>query len=94
MEWMVKLIFGLMLLPFFFCLAGQVLMALVYAIGGFLLALVPWLFRIVGLIALFAGIGAGLSMRRRLPPKNRGRLPPGGVLAVKRPRGPGRDDED
>jgi uncharacterized protein (DUF58 family) len=94
MEWMVKLIFGLMLLPFFLCLAGQLFLALFQAIGAFLFALFPWVFALAVLIALFAGLGAGIAVRRRLPRQNGNRLPPGGVQPVRRPRGPGRDDED
>jgi len=94
MEWVVKLIFGLMLLPFFLGLAGQLILLLVHGIAAFLFALLPWLLAIAALIAFIAGIGAALTMRRRVPLQQRDRLPPTGVQPVRRPRGPGRDDED
>jgi hypothetical protein len=94
MEWMVKLIFGLMLLPFFLCLAGQLVLVLLHGMAALLLMLLPWVFALAVLVALFAGLGAGIAVRRRLPRQNGNRLPPGGVQPVRRPRGPGRDDED
>ncbi len=94
MEWMVKLIFALMLLPFFLCLAGQLFLAFLYGIGALLWMLLPWGFAFAALILLAIGIGAGIVMSRRVPPQSRHQLPPGGVQPVRRPRGPGRDDED
>jgi hypothetical protein len=94
MEWLVKLIFALMLLPFFVSFALQLIAAMFQAVIGLLLMLLPWVLALAALIGLFGGIGAGLTMRRRLPRASAGRLPAGGIQPVRRPRGPGRDDED
>jgi hypothetical protein len=93
-EWLVKLIFFLMLLPFFVSLAFQMIAAVFQGIMGFLLALLPFLIGLAALIGLVAGVGAGVTMRRRLPRQQGNRLPPGGVPPVRRPRGPGRQDEE
>jgi hypothetical protein len=94
MEWLVKLIFFLMLLPFFISLALQLLAALLQAIIAFFVALLPWLIIVALIITAVAGLSAGLVMTRRFPPKTGGRLPPRGVQPVRRPRGPGRQDEE
>ena len=94
MEWLVKLVFILMLLPFFISLAFQVLAAIFQAIAGFVLTLLPWLTGLVVLAVGVAALGARATIMRRLPPDTRRELPPRGVQPVRRPRGPGRDDED
>jgi hypothetical protein len=94
MEWLVKLIFALMLLPFFVSLGLQVFSAAFQVMLAFVIAILPWVIGIAVLIGVFAGISAGLIIRGRLPRGNREYLPPGGAPPVKRPRGPGRDEED
>jgi hypothetical protein len=94
MEWLVKLIFFLMLLPFFVCLGLNVLSVTFQMILVFLMAILPWVIGIAVLIGVFAGISAGLVIRRGLLPRIREYLLPGVVSPVKRPRGPGRNEED
>jgi hypothetical protein len=94
MECLVKLIFFLMLLPLFVCLGLNVLSITFQMILVFLMAILPWVIGIAALIGVFAGISAGLIIRGRLPRGNRDYLPPGGPPPVKRPRGPGREDDD
>ncbi len=94
MEWLVKLIVALALLPTFFCLASELFLALVYWISALLVVILPWLFILVAVVSFAAGSGAGLTMRRRLPMRDlRHRVPPGGLAPIRRPRGQGRDDE-
>jgi hypothetical protein len=94
MEWLVKLIFFLMLLPFFVALALHVLGIIGQMIAVFLLAVLPWVIALAALIGVVAGSSAGLVLRRRLPPRNRDDLPPPGAPPVRRPRGPGFDEEE
>lgn len=94
MDWVVKLIFLLMLLPFFICLGLQVLSTTFQMILIFLAAILPWVIGFAAFIGLIAGVSAGLVIKGRVPRDNREYLPPGGTPAVKRPRGPGRDEED
>jgi hypothetical protein len=94
MEWLVGLIFFLMLLPFFVSLALSVLSTALRMFLVFLAAILPWIIALVLLIGIVAGGIAGLIIRGRLPRGNREYLPPGGPPPVKRPRGPGRDDDD
>src|SRR6266851_7635459 len=58
-EWLLKLLFIVMLAPFFVCFFGQLVV-------GVAVVLLPWLIGFFALIALAAGIGAGLVVRRRL----------------------------
>jgi hypothetical protein len=94
MEWLVKLIFFLMLLPFFISFAFQVFSAVFQVMLAFFIAILPWVIGIAVLIGLVAGASAGLIIRGRVPRGNREYLPPGEAPPVKRPRGPGRDDND
>jgi len=94
LEWVVKLIFGLMLLPFFVSLGLSVLWTAIRMFLVFLGAVLPWIVGLALLIGVVAGGIAGLIIRGRLPRGNRDYLPPGEVPPVKRPRGPGRDDDD
>jgi len=94
MEWVVKLIFLLMLLPFLICLGLQVLSTTFQMILVFLAAILPWVIGFAIIIGLVAGVSAGLVVRRGLPPGNRDYLLPGEASAVKRPRGPARNEED
>ena len=94
LEWVVKLIFGLMLLPFFVSLGLSVLWAAIRMFLVFLWAVLPWIVGLALLIGVVAGGIAGLIIRGRLPRGNRDYLPPGEMPPVKRPRGPGRDDDD
>jgi len=94
MDWAVKLIFGLMLLPFLVGLLLSVLSTAIRILLVFLAAILPWIVGLALLIGVVAGGIAGLIIRGRLPRGNRDYLPPGEVPPVKRPRGPGRDDDD
>ena len=89
LDWVVKLIFGLMLAPFFFQLALYLLCAIAQAISVVLF----WLAGLALLMTIVAGVSTGLALRRRLPPKKRNELPPNSP-PVRRPRGRGQDDED
>jgi hypothetical protein len=90
MGWLVKLLFIVMLAPFFMCLVLQLVLGLAAAI-------LPW----VLLLAVVAGAAGGLAVavfhRRRLSsPKKAPRAPAtsAGQYKVKRPRGVrGRDEE-
>jgi hypothetical protein len=93
MDWVVKLIFFLTLGPCLIALGLHALSVTFQIILVFLMAILPWIIGFAVLTGLVAGLSAGFVVRRRLPPRNREYLPPG-VQAVKRPRGPGRDDED
>jgi hypothetical protein len=93
LDWLVKLIFFLMLLPFFVSLGLGVLSATFPMIMVFLAAILPWVIGLAVLIGLVAGASAGLVLRRRPPPRNGDYLPPG-ISAVKRPRGHGREEDD
>ena len=79
-EWLLKLLFIVMLAPFFVCFFGQLVV-------GVAVVLLPWLIGFFALIALAAGIGAGLVVRRRLPPPKNDQFPPGEVPRIRRPRG-------
>src|SRR5215467_6601546 len=94
MDWVVKLIFGLMLLPFLVCLLLSVLSTAIRILLVFLAAILPWIAGLALLIGVVAGGIAGLIIRGRLPRGHRAYLQPGEVPPVKRPRGPGRDDDD
>ena len=77
--WLIKLLFIVMLAPFFLCIAMSLLST----------ALVTFLPLVIGLgtlIGLVAGLVAGLVVRRRLPPPV-DLLPPGEVARIRRPRG-------
>ena len=86
MDWVVKLIFFLMLLPFFVSLALHVLTTTFQMIIVFLAAILPWVIGFAIIIGLVAGGAAGIVLRRRLPPRNDD-YPPSGVPPVRRPRG-------
>jgi len=87
MEWLVKLIFILMLLPFFVTLAGQIITAVAVAV-------LPWIIGLAVLIGVVAGVSAGLTMRRSLPRDDRRYMPPPYEPPVRRPRGPRDRDDD
>ena len=93
MDWLVKLIFFLMLLPFFVSLALHVLSTTFQIILALFLAILPWLIAFATLIGLVAGVSAGLVLRRRLPRRYR-EYPPPGVPSVRRPREVRGRDED
>ena len=93
-EWLVKLIFALMLLPFLVSFALGLLAATFQAIVAFLFSLLPWVIGLAVLIVVGAAICALGTIGRRLPRESRRRLPAAGIQPVRRPRGPGRQDED
>ena len=79
-EWLLKLLFIAMLAPFFVCFFVQLVV-------GAAVVLLPWLVGFFVLTVLVAGIGAGLVLRRRLPPPRNDRFPTGEVPRIRRPRG-------
>lgn len=84
-EWLIKLLFIVMLAPFLICLALQLLV-------GIAVAVLPWLIGFAIVSGVVAGLSAGLVLRRRLPPPRRDMtVPAGGIPRVKRPRGPRND---
>jgi hypothetical protein len=78
-EWLIKLLFFVMLAPFFICLFVQLAV-------GTAVVLLPWLIGLVTLLVLAITLAAGLVQRRRLPPRT-DRFPPGEVPRIRRPRG-------
>jgi len=78
-EWLIKLVFILLLAPCLLSLG----MALVSAA---LWAFLPWAIGLGALIGLVAGLVAGLVVRCRLPPPV-DLVPPGDVPRIRRPRG-------
>ena len=93
MSWIVKLIFILLLLPFAVSFIVQLFSLASQAVLDLLQAVLPWVIGVAVLMALIAGISAGISMRRYLPPRYGSGLPPG-ISAVKRPRERGRVEND
>ena len=79
-EWLVKLLFIVMLAPAFICLFVQLFVAAA-------VALLPWVIGLVVLLGLTIGFAAGLMQRRRLPPPTTDRVPPGEVPRIRRPKG-------
>jgi len=79
-EWLLKFVVIVALLPYALSL-GWLLIATV------LLAVLPWVIGFCVLIGLAAGIGAGLALRRRLPPPRNDQFPTGDVPRIRRPRG-------
>ena len=62
MDWLLKLLFFVMLAPFFVGLAAHVA-------TGMFLALLPWFIASAAIFGILAGVSAGLVLRRRLPPQ-------------------------
>ena len=87
LEWTVKLIFILLLLPFLVSLVLQL------AVGA-LVAILPWFLLASVIAGITAGLSAALVLRRRLPPRNGGALPPStpplGPYRTRRPKDRGR----
>jgi hypothetical protein len=79
-RWLVTLVVIAMLAPFFICLIGQLFVTAA-------VALLPWVIGLAALVGLTAGLGAGLALRKRLPPPMNDRFPPGEVPRIRRPRG-------
>jgi len=94
MDWLVKLIFFLMLLPFFVSLALSVLSSTLRMILVFLAAILPWLIGLFVVAGAVAGLAAAGILRRRLPPQNRGDNLPPGIPRIRRPRDVRRGDDD
>jgi hypothetical protein len=80
LEWLVKAVVIVALLPCALSFGWLLTTTL-------LLALLPWVIGLVALMALAAGVGAGLVLRKRLPPPRNDRFPPGEVPRIRRPRG-------
>lgn len=85
MSWIVKLVFILLLLPFALSLIVQLFFSLSQGLLTVFMAILPWLLGVAVVIALIAGISAGLSMRYYFPPRSHSG-PLRGVTPVKRPR--------
>jgi len=79
-EWLVKVLFIVMLAPAFICLFVQLFVAAA-------VALLPWVIGLVVLLGLTIGFAAGLMQRRRLPAPTTDRVPPGEVPRIRRPKG-------
>jgi hypothetical protein len=79
-EWLLKLLFIVMLAPFFVCLFVQLFVAAA-------VALLPWVIGLVVLLGVCIGFAAGLVQRWRLQPPTNDRVPPGEVPRIRRPRG-------
>jgi hypothetical protein len=84
MDWFVKAILFLIFAPVLACIALQITVAV-------LQTLLPWLILLALIAGAAAGIGAGFSIRRRLPPQNGRLYPPQGTpplmpYRVRRPR--------
>jgi len=94
LDWVVKLIFFLMLAPFFLSLGLNALSTVFQLVFAVLLASIPWMIVLAVVIGLVAGVSAGLVLRRRLPRRYH-EYPPPGVPSVRRPRDVrGRDDDE
>jgi len=93
MSWVVKLIFILLLLPFAVSLIVQLFSLAYQAVLGVFFVVLPWVVGLLVIIALVAGITAGITMRRYIRPTSGNAVPPG-VSAIKRPRGRGREEGD
>jgi len=91
MDWIFKFLLIIVLAPVAIALVAQVAMVLVIAI-------LPWLIALAVITGLAAGVSAGFVLRRRLPLRNGGRLPPGGSFVgqdpIRRPRGVRGQGED
>src|SRR5262245_45789931 len=94
MDWIVKLIFFLMLLPVCVSLALNVIGFVGHMIAMFFLAALQWVFVFALDIGGVACSRAAWVMRRRLPPRNHNDPPPPVAPPVRRPRGPGFDEEE
>jgi hypothetical protein len=85
LEWLIKLLFLVILAPFLVGIALHLFTALA-------VALLPWLIVVGVIVGVAAGISFGLVLRRRLPPRNGGApVPPTarlGPYRIRRPRGP------
>ena len=79
-EWLLKLLFIVMLAPFFICLFVQVVV-------GAAVILLPWVIGLLALMVFAAAAGAALVRRRHLPPPRSDQFPPGEVPRIRRPRG-------
>jgi len=84
-EWLIKLLFLVILAPVLVGIALQLVV-------GLAVAVLPWLIALSVIAGLAAGISAGLVLRRRLPPPDAGPLLPPttplGSYRIRRPRGP------
>src|SRR5262249_61636361 len=94
MEWLVKLIFFLMLLPFFVNLALSVLSSTLRMILVFLAAILPWLIGLFVVAGAVAGLAAAGIVRRRFRPQDHDYNLPAGIPRIRRPRGSCRGDDD
>ena len=71
-EWLIKLLFFVILAPLLVGIALQLFVGLATAV-------LPWLIALAAIAGMAAGLSAGLVLRRRLLPPGQGSpLPPGG----------------
>jgi len=94
MDWLVKLIFFLMLLPFFVSLGLHALGIIGQMIAVFFWAILPWFIGLFAIAGAAAGLAAAGILRRRLSPRNRGDCLPPGMPRLRRPREVRRGDGD
>ena len=84
-EWLIKLLFLVILAPVLVGIALQLFVGLAAAV-------LPWLIVFAIIAGVAAGVSAGLVLRHRLPPRNGSTpLPPTtplGPYRIRRPRGP------
>ena len=78
-EWLLKLLFIVLLAPFLLCLFLQVVVAST-------VALLPWVIGLIVLLGLSIGFGQGL-VHRWWPRPTNDRVPRGEVPRIRRPRG-------
>ncbi len=84
MGWLIKLLFVVILAPFFICLFIQL-------VAGLAVAMMPWAIFYSAITGLLGGIGIAI-MRRRVPPSAQRRqmeygAPPSGQYRIRRPKG-------
>ena len=94
MDWVVKLIFFLMLLPFFVSLLLNMLGIIGKMILVFLWAILPWLIGFFALVVAVAYLAVSRIFRRRFPPQDRDDNLPPGIPRIRRPRDVRRRDDD
>ena len=94
MDWLVKLIFFLMLLPFFVSLALSVLSTTLRMILVFLAAILPWLIGLFVVAGAVAGLAAAGILRRRFRPQDHDYNLPPGIPRIRRPREVRRGNDD
>lgn len=86
MEKLFGLLLVVVLAPALLCALVQAFCITMQMTVGALVITLPWVLLFLLVVALGAGIGAGLTLRDRFPPRPTGELPPppGTVIPVRR----------